>query len=152
MRLLILATGRARSGPEAELTAAYGRRLRWPLDLVEVEEKRPLPPARRIASEGALMLARLPDACRLIALDSRGTMLTSEGFAGQLQAWQQEGCAVTAFAIGGADGLCPRVLARADLVLSFGSMTWPHLLVRPMLAEQIYRAESILAGHPYHRA
>jgi 23S rRNA (pseudouridine1915-N3)-methyltransferase len=110
-----------------------------------------LPAAALKAREAALILAALPARARLIALDERGTMWSSRGLADKLAAWRNQGVAELAFAIGGADGLGVEVLGRAEATLSLGPMTWPHLLVRSLLFEQLYRAHQILAGHPYHR-
>ena len=97
------------------------------------------------------MLGALPDGARLIALDEHGQLWSSRELADRLAAWRDQGTTTLAFAIGGADGLARAVTERADAVLSLGAMTWPHLLVRGMLLEQLYRAQQILAGHPYHR-
>lgn len=153
MKLLIAAVGRARPGPARDLFEEYRRRLSWPLDLVEVEEKRALPPDQRRAREGELLLAaveRKPGAV-LVALDERGKALTSTAFATRLAGWRDRGTGPIAFLIGGADGHAEAVTRRADFLLSLGAMTWPHLLVRALLAEQLYRAQQILSGHPYHR-
>ncbi len=152
MRTLIVAVGRWRRGPERALYEDYARRLVPPPDLAEVEEKRKLPTAERVRREGELLLARIPDGAFAVALDGRGKALSSEALAERLAAERAAGTPAAAFAIGGADGLAPAVLERAGLVLSLGPMTWPHVLVRAMLAEQLYRAEAIRAGHPYHRA
>ncbi len=152
MRITVIAVGRARRGPEGEIFDHFAGRLKWPLGVIEVEDRRPLDPAQKVKSEGALLLARLPQGGRMVALDGRGKALSSEDFAARLGRWQDDGIADIAFVIGGADGLDRAVLERADLILSLGAMTWPHMLVRAMVAEQIYRAEQILAGHPYHRA
>src|SRR4029079_16926727 len=101
--------------------------------------------------EAELILAAVPPAARLVALDERGTPWTSRQFAERLASWRDAGAAALAFAIGGADGLGQAVVDRADAVLSLGPMTWPHLLARSLLLEQLYRAQQILAGHPYHR-
>lgn len=151
MRIVILAVGKARAGAERALYEHYAARLRWPLKLVEVEEKRKLAPDQLRAREAALLLAQLPKGAVLCALDGGGTAETSAGFAALLRRWQDSGAGDVAFAIGGADGHGEALLARADRRLSLGAMTWPHLLVRGMLAEQLYRAQQILAGHPYHR-
>jgi 23S rRNA (pseudouridine1915-N3)-methyltransferase len=154
MRLALIAIGRWRGGPFAEAFADYAGRLRagrWTLDLVELEERRPLAGAQRMAREADLLLGAVPRGAFLAALDARGAALASEAFAARLGALRDADRSI-AFVIGGADGLDPRVRAAADLTLAFGPMTWPHLLVRVMLAEQIFRAQSILAGHPYHRA
>lgn len=151
MQIEILAIGRARAGPERELYQTYADRIRWPLTLRELEEKRRLPPAELKAREGALLLEALPKDVAVVALDETGKDLSSQKIADHLGRWQDEGRATVAFVIGGADGLTDEVRARADLLLSLGRQTWPHMLVRAMLVEQIYRAQQILAGHPYHR-
>lgn len=152
MRLHVIAIGRLKPGPHQALARHYAERLTWPLAIREVEEKRPLPPPELREREAALLLQALPKEARLVALDGRGKALSSEGFAERLARWQSEGAGDVAFVIGGAEGLGETVLRQAQLVLSLGAMTWPHLLVRGMLLEQLYRAQQILAGHPYHRA
>ena len=122
-----------------------------PVAVVELEVRQRLPAAALQAREAALILGALPARARLIALDERGAMWPSRGFAERLATWRDQGVAELAFAIGGADGLSNEVLDRADATLSLGPMTWPHLLVRSLLLEQLYRAQQILAGHPYHR-
>ena len=122
-----------------------------PVAIVELEVRQRLPLAAVKAREAALILGALSARARLIALDERGTVRSSRGLADQLAAWRGQGVAELAFAIGGADGLGAEVLDRADTTLSLGPMTWPHLLARCMLLEQLYRAQQILAGHPYHR-
>jgi 23S rRNA (pseudouridine1915-N3)-methyltransferase len=121
------------------------------VSLVEVEEKRRLTGAELKQREAALILAALPADARLVALDERGATWTSRQFADRLAGWRDGGAGVLAFAIGGADGLGQAVIERADAVLSLGQMTWPHLLARSLLLEQLYRTQQILAGHPYHR-
>jgi 23S rRNA (pseudouridine1915-N3)-methyltransferase len=150
MRITILAVGRNKTGPLKALQEFYAERIRWPLTIREVEERRKLPPAELKSREGELILAALPQSTVLVALDGRGKMLSSAEFAQRLARWRDTDTDL-AFVIGGADGLAETVLERAKLVLSLGAMTWPHLLVRGMLLEQIYRAQQILAGHPYHR-
>ncbi len=103
------------------------------------------------AREAELILAALPAGARLVALDERGQPWSSRELAERIGAWRDQGVATVAFAIGGAEGLGPAVAERADAVLSLGAMTWPHLLMRSLLFEQLYRAQQILAGHPYHR-
>lgn len=153
MKTIIAAVGRWRAGdPERALYDTYAGRLRPAPELIEVEEKRRMDTAARVAREGELLLARVPAGAVLVALDGTGTALSSEAFADWLGRRRDAGSGAACFAIGGADGLGRAVIARADLVLSLGPMTWPHLLVRALLAEQLYRAETILAGHPYHRA
>ena len=151
MRIVIAAVARLRREPERDLFEAYAKRLKWPLTLKEVEEKRPISGPERQAREADLLLAAIPDGSTVVALDERGRTLDSAAFAKRLGDWQDRGVADLAFVVGGADGLDKSIRERADLVLSFGSMTWPHKLVRVMLAEQLYRAQTILAGHPYHR-
>lgn len=151
MGLTILAIGRLKSGPELELYRHYAARLAAPIEVRELEEKRKLSSDRLKEREGELLLAALPKGARLVALDEKGKNLTSAQFAARLGAWRDEGRADIAFAIGGADGLADSVRARADLIWSLGAPTWPHRLVRALLIEQIYRAQCILGGHPYHR-
>ena len=122
-----------------------------PVSLVEVEEKRRLAGPELKQREAELILAAVPAGARLVALDERGAPWTSRQFAGRLAGWRDAGAGVLAFAIGGADGLGPAAIERADAILSLGAMTWPHLLARSLLLEQLYRAQQILAGHPYHR-
>lgn len=151
MRMTLVAVGRMKAGAARDLYELYARRLRWPLVVKEVEERRALPPEALKEQEGALLLAAVPRGARVIALDESGKELTSRDFAVLLGRWQDESVQEVAFVIGGADGLSKPVQAAADVILSLGRMTWPHMLVRGMLAEQLFRAESILAGHPYHR-
>jgi 23S rRNA (pseudouridine1915-N3)-methyltransferase len=152
VRVLLSAVGRARPGPERALYDHYAGRLTWPLTLKEVEEKRPLPPPERMAREAELLLATVPNGAAVVALDERGREMGSVDFARRLGDWRDEGRADVAFLIGGADGHGEAVRGRADLLLCFGRLTWPHMLVRGMLAEQLFRAQCILSGHPYHRA
>ena len=151
MKITIASIGRWRGGPERDLYDDYARRLAWPVDLHEREVKKSLPTEARIAQEGTLLLQATAGCDVLVALDERGKTITSRDFAGRFEHWQNDSRGSAAFVIGGADGLSDDVRKKADLVLSFGAMTWPHMLVRVMLIEQIYRASSILAGHPYHR-
>jgi 23S rRNA (pseudouridine1915-N3)-methyltransferase len=133
------------------LQALYAARIVPPVAIVELEVRQRLPAAALKAREAALIIEALPARARLIALDERGAMWSSRGLADRLAAWRDQGVAELAFAMGGADGLGAEVLDRADVILSLGPMTWPHLLVRSLLLEQLYRAQQILAGHPYHR-
>ena len=134
-----------------ELQTLYAKRIVPPATILELEEKRPLPPALLKTREAELILAALPAGARLVALDRGGAAWSSRELADRVAAWRDRGTGAIAFAIGGAEGLGAAVLERADAVLSLGAMTWPHLLVRSMLLEQLYRAQQILAGHPYHR-
>lgn len=151
MRITIIAVGRLRGGPEQALAEHYRKRITWPVEVREVEERRKLPPAEMKRHEAALIEAALPDRAVLVALDERGRDLTSRDFAARLGRWRDDGIADLAFAIGGADGLDDAIRERSQLALSLGRMTWPHFVVRGMLLEQLYRAQQILAGHPYHR-
>ena len=138
MKLHIVARGKISGKPEAELVARYAARIRWPFAITELPESGGrLPPP--------------PPHMRIIALDEQGQMLSSTALAEQLAAWRDGGVRECRFLIGAADGLTAEERGSADLLLSFGRATWPHLLARAMLAEQLYRATSILAGHPYHR-
>jgi 23S rRNA (pseudouridine1915-N3)-methyltransferase len=152
VRITIATVGRARGGPIADLFDDYVRRLAWPVALKEIDIKGALPAAETQAREGQALLAAIPARAQVIVLDGGGVALDSEGLARRLGSWRDQGVAELAFLIGGADGHAAPVLERADLRLSLGPMTWPHRLVRVMLAEQLYRADRILAGHPYHRA
>lgn len=155
MRLHICAVGRMRAGPERELFDDYIRRADrtgralglGPAILSEVEDKKGGGPS----AEAALLERALPQGALRVALDERGTLLTSPRFARKIADWRDMGRGDLAFVIGGADGLAPDLRASMDFSLSFGAMVWPHMLARVMLAEQIYRATTILAGGPYHR-
>ncbi|MEO3428167.1 23S rRNA (pseudouridine(1915)-N(3))-methyltransferase RlmH [Pelagibius sp. CAU 1746] len=151
MRITLAAVGRNKAGATKELYELYAARLRWRITLKEVEERRPLPAEALKQQEGELLLAALPQGARVIALDEGGKEMTSRDFAALLGRWQDEGVQDLAFVIGGAGGLSRATRQAADVILSLGRMTWPHMLVRGLLAEQLFRAESILAGHPYHR-
>jgi len=160
MRITLAAVGRAKAGPLRDLYRDYAERLGaqgnrgplGPLTLKEIEEHRPLAPVELMRREAGLLRAAAPSGARLTALDTRGRNMSSEAFAALLGRWRDEGTRELAFVIGGAEGLDETLRAGADLTLSLGSMTWPHMLVRVMLAEQLYRAQTILTGHPYHRA
>lgn len=151
MRVEIVAVGRARAGPELALYESYVRRIRWDLTLREVEEKRRLPAEQLKEREGELILSAIPRDAAVLALDEGGRSVSSVEFARLVADIRDEGRACVVFVIGGAEGLSVPVRDRADLLISFGRQTWPHMLVRAMLAEQIYRTQQILAGHPYHR-
>jgi 23S rRNA (pseudouridine1915-N3)-methyltransferase len=152
MKIWLAAVGRSRPGPVRDLFEDYAGRLSWPFTLREVEVRKRLPPEELKRREAALLLDAVPADARVVALDERGRNLPSEDFAARLGGWRDAGAPSVAFLIGGADGHGAEVAARADLVLALGAMTWPHMMVRAMLMEQVYRAQQILAGHPYHRA
>jgi 23S rRNA (pseudouridine1915-N3)-methyltransferase len=143
--------GRLRRGPLYDLQSDYAKRLVPPASIIEVEEKRRLSPAELKVREAELVLAARPAGATLVALDQSGQPWSSRDLADRLAAWRDRSAGTIAFAIGGAEGLGQAVLDNADAILSLGAMTWPHLLVRTMLLEQLYRAQQILAGHPYHR-
>jgi 23S rRNA (pseudouridine1915-N3)-methyltransferase len=155
MRLAVCAVGRLRTGPERVLTDDYVTRFNrtgrplglGPLTEHEVEDRR----GGGMEAEAELLLRVIPQGAVIVALDERGQMLSSPDLARHIARWRDEGRGDTAFVIGGADGLAPALRDRADLILSFGRMVWPHMLVRVMLAEQLYRAATILSGGPYHR-
>jgi 23S rRNA (pseudouridine1915-N3)-methyltransferase len=155
MRLHICAVGRLRTGPERVLVDDYftrfdrsGRSLGLgPVTEHEVEDRR----GGGMAAEAALLAKAIPSGAAIVALDERGREMTSPDFADLLARLRDAGRQDTALLIGGADGLAPDLRDNADAVLSFGPMVWPHMLVRVMIAEQLYRAASILAGAPYHR-
>jgi 23S rRNA (pseudouridine1915-N3)-methyltransferase len=155
MRVQISAVGRLRACPEDTMINDYLKRFNrsgralslGPACVIEVEDKK----NTGMVGEAALLERSLaPGAC-ICALDERGKTLTSPQFARQLETWRDAGRQDLAFIIGGADGIAPDLRNRADFMLSFGTMVWPHMLVRVMLAEQLYRAATILAGGPYHR-
>ena len=150
MRFHIIAVGRLRRGVEGDLFEHFQGRIRWPLDIHEIDDRKSGTDGRK-AREGKSILAAIPDDAIVATLDEKGRDLGSEDLAARIGDWRDSGVRDMAFVIGGADGLAEDVRRRADLVLAFGRATWPHLIVRGMLAEQLYRAQQILAGHPYHR-
>jgi 23S rRNA (pseudouridine1915-N3)-methyltransferase len=160
MRLLIAAVGKLKQGPERDLFAHYlgraeaaGRKLHLsPLDLVEVAESKAAAVASRRKAEAEALTAKIPSLHRLIALDRTGEALSSEDLAALLAKLRDGGVQGVTFLIGGADGLAAETVSGAAKVLSLGPLTLPHGLARIVLAEQLYRAATILAGHPYHRA
>lgn len=151
MRVTVVAVGKLRRSTLQTAFDDYTTRLRWPVTVHEIPPAKGPTPAKRRALEGATLGHHAASASVVVALDKDGRNLTSEALAAKIGDWQVSGHGDVAFVIGGPDGLDDDLRRRADLVLSFGKATWPHLLVRVMLAEQLYRAASILAGHPYHR-
>ncbi len=150
LKARLVAIGRAKAGPESALFAAYNARLRPALELQELPEARGAPAEMR-RREGAALIAALPDRALVVALDLGGAAPTSEALAAHTQRWMEAARPIV-FLVGGAEGLDPAVLARAEHRLSLGPLTWPHMLVRALLAEQLFRAQCIRDGHPYHRA
>ncbi|HUE19533.1 MAG TPA: 23S rRNA (pseudouridine(1915)-N(3))-methyltransferase RlmH [Stellaceae bacterium] len=151
MRIAIIAIGKLRPGPLKDLEQLYAGRIAWPLSIRQLAERRPLPAPELKEREGALLLEALPKGATVVALDEHGKPLASAALAQKLGQWRDGGVQDLAFLIGGADGLGAKVKARADFTLSLGPATWPHFLARGMLLEQLYRAQQLLAGHPYHR-
>jgi 23S rRNA (pseudouridine1915-N3)-methyltransferase len=138
MLLHIVARGRIGRSPEAELVDRYLARISWPTKVTELPDRGGKAPP-------------LPPGSRTIVLDEKGKSLGSAAFAEQLGRWRDDGVREIRFLIGAADGFDDAARAEADLLINFGAMTWPHMMARAMLAEQLWRAASILAGHPYHR-
>ena len=160
MRLSVIAIGRMKSGPERELVERYLKRCRasgpaigWQgFEVSEFSESRKNTAPLRKSEEAKAILGTLPTGASLIALDEAGSNRTSEKFALNIARLSEQGTGHLGFVIGGPDGLAESVRSSAAHVLSFSPLTWPHQLVRIMLAEQLYRATTILAGHPYHRS
>jgi 23S rRNA (pseudouridine1915-N3)-methyltransferase len=160
MRIVIAAVGRLKQGPERELAAAYCKRaaavgrafgLR-DIEIVEIRESRAHDAERRRIEESVAIANLIPEQAIVVILDERGDNLDSAALAATLRKWREENRPAACFVVGGADGLADALRDRAKLKLAFGAATWPHQLVRIMLLEQLYRAGTILAGHPYHRA
>ncbi|ANT59861.1 MULTISPECIES: 23S rRNA (pseudouridine(1915)-N(3))-methyltransferase RlmH [unclassified Salipiger] len=155
MRVHLCVVGRLRSGPERDLIDDYlkrfdrtGRALGLgPVSVSEVEDRK----GGGMAAEAVLLRKAIPSGAKLCVLDERGRLMSSPDFSRQVADFRDQGVGDLAFVIGGADGIDPSLRAEADMALSFGQMVWPHMLVRVMLSEQLYRAASILAGSPYHR-
>jgi 23S rRNA (pseudouridine1915-N3)-methyltransferase len=156
VRVHLCVVGRLKSGPERALVDDYltrfdrtGRPLGLgPAQVVEVEDRK----GGGKAAEAQLLMRAIPTGAVVAAMDERGTRISSPDFALHLAMWRDTGRQDVAFVIGGADGIATDLRARADVTLSFGQMVWPHMLARVMLAEQLYRAATILSGGPYHRA
>jgi len=156
MRVHLIAVGRLRAGPERDLVADYVQRFDrtgrplglGPLVEHEVEDKKNL----GMTAEADLLARAVPAGAVMVTLDERGKLMSSPEFAAMLARWRDGGRQDVAFVIGGADGIDPSLRVKADASVSFGAMVWPHMLVRVMLAEQLYRAATILGGGPYHRA
>jgi 23S rRNA (pseudouridine1915-N3)-methyltransferase len=160
MRIVVAAVGRLKQGPERELAERYRKRASdagrsaglSAVDVVEIKESRAGDAARRMIEESIAIANVIPQHAVTVILDARGESLSSATFAGRLQGWRSEDKPAVVFIIGAADGLAPTLRDQASLAIAFGAATWPHQLVRIMLLEQLYRATTILSGHPYHRA
>ena len=159
MRIVVAAVGRMKRGPERDLAERYRERAAKSgrgigiraVEIVEIAESRARDTERRMLEESIALANVIPKGAATVLLDPRGESVDSQSFAKRLRGWN-DGGRDTAFVIGGPDGLAPTLSDQADLHLAFGALTWPHQLVRIMLLEQLYRALTILAGHPYHRA
>jgi 23S rRNA (pseudouridine1915-N3)-methyltransferase len=159
MRLVLAAVGRLKNGPERELASRYLDRLQktgrgvglTEVEVVEIKDSRAQEVGRRLLEEAIALANVIPDGALTVVLDCRGENLDSAAIAGEIRAWRDSGHEAVAFVIGGPDGLGEEVKRRADFTVSFGAATWPHQFVRIMLLEQLYRAATILSGHPYHR-
>jgi len=146
MKIIIAAVGKMKAGPEKTLADSYLKRIPWNITIKEIEEKKNLSGEKLKSTEGKLLLAASEKTKRIV-LDERGDVLSSIAFARKINSFGGP----VSFLIGGAEGHGDEVRSNADFLLSLGKMTWPHMLARAMLAEQIYRAHTILSGHPYHK-
>jgi len=159
MRIVVAAIGRLKQGPERELAENYRKRAAdagrsagvTAVDIIEIKESRAGDAARRMLEESIAIANIIPDDGVIVILDPRGESMSSSAFAGRLQGWRSENRPAIAFIIGGPDGLAPSLREKSTMAIAFGAATWPHQLARIMLLEQIYRAITLLAGHPYHR-
>jgi len=157
---MIAAIGRLKAGAERELAERYRDRVAKAgravglrdVEIVEIRESRAAEAPRRKLEESIALANIIPEGAVVVALDEAGDNLASGAIAGAMRSWREAGRPAAVFCVGGADGLGPELKGRADVTLAFGAATWPHQLVRIMLLEQLYRAVTILAGHPYHRA
>ena len=160
MRIVVAAIGRMKQGPERELAERFRRRAAASgrttglrdIDIIEIKESRAGDAQRRMLEESIAIANIIPDKAVTVILDERGESMNSASFAGRLQGWRSEDRPAVIFIVGGSDGLATSLRENAHLRLAFGTATWPHQLVRIMLLEQIYRAVTIISGHPYHRA
>jgi 23S rRNA (pseudouridine1915-N3)-methyltransferase len=160
MRILVAAVGRLKEGPETELSERYRKRAAQTgrnlglrdVEIIEIRESRAQEVGKRMIEESIALANIIPQGAAVVLLDARGDNLDSASLASQLSKWRGNDRPAAVFLIGGADGLAPSLHDKAELRISFGAATWPHQLVRVMLLEQLYRATTILTGHPYHRA
>ena len=152
MQIIISAIGKLKKNtPEDELIQDYLKKTKWPVTIKEFEEKKTLTVEQLKEAESNLLLSSIPQGGKIIALDERGKTPSSREFAELIGKWLDEGVQSISFLIGGANGHAEKLREKADYKLSFGRMTLPHMLARVVLAEQIYRAKTILDGHPYHK-
>ena len=160
MRIIVAAIGRLKRGPETELAERYRKRTAQTgrgiglrnVEIIEIRESRAGEAGKRMLEESIALANVVPQGAAVVLLDARGENLDSASLAAQLAKWRSSDRPAAVFVIGGADGLAPSLHEKAALRLSFGAATWPHQLARVMLLEQLYRATTILTGHPYHRA
>jgi 23S rRNA (pseudouridine1915-N3)-methyltransferase len=160
MRIIVAAIGRLKQGPETELSERYRKRAAQTgrqlglrdVEIVEIRESRAGDASKRMLEESIALANVVPQGAAVALLDARGDSLDSASLAAQLAKWRGQGRPAAVFLIGGPDGLSPSLQDKAELKLAFGAATWPHQIVRVMLLEQLYRAATILTGHPYHRA
>jgi 23S rRNA (pseudouridine1915-N3)-methyltransferase len=160
MRILVAAVGRLKQGPERELAERYRKRAVdagrktgvSAVDIIEIKESRAGNPERRMFEESIAIANVIPEEAAVVILDGRGESMSSSAFAGRLQGWRSQDISAVAFIVGSHDGLAPSLREKSRLAIAFGAATWPHQLARIMLLEQIYRALTIIAGHPYHRS
>jgi 23S rRNA (pseudouridine1915-N3)-methyltransferase len=159
MRVVLLAIGRMKKGPDTELVERYLKRaeqfgrqigLRG-IEIIEIRESRAADAGKRMVEESIALANVIPEGAITVMLDERGENLASADFAGHLRQWRDAGVPAAVFIIGGPDGLAENLRQKAKIKLAFGAATWPHQMVRIMLLEQVYRAITILSGHPYHR-
>jgi 23S rRNA (pseudouridine1915-N3)-methyltransferase len=159
MRIVVAAVGRLKQGPERELSERYRKRAADAgrgvgfrgIEIIEIRESKARETEKRVIEESIALANVIPEDAVTIVLDERGENLDSLEFSREIMRWRDAGRPTAIFVIGGADGLAASLRERADLRLAFGAATWPHQLVRIMLLEQVYRAVTLLAGHPYHR-
>lgn len=152
MKVNIIAIGKLKKKtPEMAIIEEYIKRCHWKVVIKEHVEQRNLDVEERKIEEGKLLLSSISASSKIIVLDERGINITSQELAGKIESWQLQGCSEISFLIGGANGHSDEVRNKADLILSFGKLTLPHMLMRAVLVEQIYRIESIISSHPYHK-
>ena len=159
MRIVVAAVGRIKQGPERELAERYRKRAAdagrkagiSAIDVIEIKESRAADPGRRMLEESIAIANVIAEDAAVVIMDGRGESMSSSAFAGRLQGWRVQDIPAVTFIVGGHDGLAPTLREKSSLAIAFGAATWPHQLARIMLLEQIYRAMTIIVGHPYHR-